>query len=73
MEGKNVFESLIKIMNRKIQFNDNEILRKSTSMDFIKIKVVDKKDLPKLVEDLKSLIERLDDALVIVYRQGAGP
>lgn len=73
MEGNKLFESLIKITNSKSKINDNEILRESKSLNFFEIKSVSKKNLPRLVKDLKGLVERLDDALVNLYRHGAGP
>lgn len=73
MEGNKLFGSLIKITNSKSKLNGHEILRESKSLNFFEIKSVSKKNLPTLVKDLKALVERLDDALVNLYRHGAGP
>lgn len=72
MESNKLFKSLIKITNSKSEFSSNEILRESMSMNFIQIKTVSRKNLPKLVQDLRVLLEKLDDALVNLYRDG-GP
>lgn len=73
MEGNKIFGNLIKIARSTNKQSDSEILRESKSLNFFEIKSVSRKNLPKLVGDLKGLVERLDDTLVNLYRHGAGP
>lgn len=73
MDGNKLFESMNKIMQSEKRLVDDEILIESKSMTFIKIADVKKENLPMLMNDIDSLIEILDNAVVDFYQLQIGP
>lgn len=67
-----MFNGFIEITRNPGTTTRNEILRASDSLEFIKIKQVDKEDVSKFVNDLESFTIKLNEGLQNLYRTEMG-